>query len=222
VKIDCHIHTYRSGDCRVPVTRMLEAARDAGIDVVCITDHGTIDGALEATEVARRDAKTATGWPAVVVGQECRTWAGEIIGLFLSSRIPGNLQPEEVVSEIKAQGGIVYIPHPFCPHHNGLRRQVLEDLVERGLVDVIEVHNAKAEAKANDAAGDFAKDHSLVGAAASDAHYPEFVGRAFVEVDSGDVDRIAAKPKEFLAAISMGRLRRGTYTYAEAEWPKRV
>lgn len=229
MRIDCHVHTYRSGDCRVPVARMLDAASEAGIDVVCITDHGTIDGALEAAELVASQPELEASkpgavrpYPAVIAGQECRTWAGEIIGLFLQTRIPGNLQPRDVVAEIESQGGLVYVPHPFCPDHNGLRGDVLEDLVDEGLVDIIEVHNAKVAAASNRRAEAFAADHSLVGVAASDAHYPEFVGRAYVEVASSEVSRISQDPGAFLEALACGRLHRGVYDYAEADWPKRV
>ncbi len=222
VRIDCHVHTDRSGDCRTPPALMLKAGFASGMDVLCITDHGTIEGALQAARIAVSNVGEAPRYPRVVVGQECRTWAGEIIGLFLSERIPGNLQPEEVVARIKAQGGLVYVPHPFCPQHNGLRRELLEEFVARGLIDLLEVHNAKAGAEANSKAEEFARAHSLLATAASDAHYPEFVGRAYVEVPSAEVSDVTADPQSFLDALARGRLVRGTYTYAEARWLKRV
>lgn len=114
------------------------------------------------------------------------------------------------------------MPHPFCPDHNGVRRDVLEELVSDGAVDIVEVHNAKAQADANEKAAAFAVAHGLAQAAASDAHYPEFVGRAFVEVEGVSVEEITSDPRRFLEALSRGRLHRGTYTYADARWQKRV
>ncbi|MER3454204.1 MAG: hypothetical protein C4318_03485 [Acidimicrobiia bacterium] len=223
MRIDSHVHTYRSGDSRSPLSLVLRAAHKAGIDVLCITDHGTIDGALEAIEKA---SETSTPWKGgIVIGQECRTWAGEIIGLFLYERIPGNLHPHEVVARIREQAGLVYIPHPFCRQHNGLQMEVLEELVAEGMVDIVEVHNAKAQPCANERALSFAVNHGLIGVAASDAHYPEFVGRAFVETETFEgitPERIASDPTQFLRALSTGHLYKGTYSYAEAKWPKRV
>lgn len=219
-RIDCHVHTEKSGDSRTPVIEALRAATAKGVNVVCITDHGRIDGAIEALEHARTHGIDVE----VVVGQECRTWAGELIGLFLTERIPGNSQPEEVVDHVKSQGGLVYIPHPFCPHHAGLRRNVLEALVERGLVDIIEVHNAKADPAANAEAERFARLLGLLGVAASDAHYPEFIGTACVEVVSYAAEGHQSptqSPQHFLSALRSGRLVRGTYSYADATWQTR-
>ncbi len=197
--------------------------------MVCITDHGTIEGALEASAAAGEARRRGSErFPAVVVGQECRTWAGEIIGLFLSERIPGNLQPEEVLDRIEAQGGVVYVPHPFCKAHNGLRREILEDFVAEGRVAILEVHNAKADPSSNREAARYARRHGIVGAAASDAHYAEFVGRAYVETDDevlgveDPVAAVATDPAVFLDALGRGRLHCGTYSYLEASWPRRV
>lgn len=219
-RIDCHVHTEKSGDSRTPVIEVLQAAAARGVNVICITDHGRIDGAFEALEHARSCGIDVE----VVVGQECRTWAGELIGLFLTERIPGNSQPEEVVDRVKSQGGLVYVPHPFCPRHAGLRRNVLEALVEQGLVDIIEVHNAKADPTANAEAERYARTRGLVGVAASDAHYPEFIGTACVEVVSDatkDDESPARSPQRFLDALRSGRLIRGSYSYADASWRTR-
>jgi predicted metal-dependent phosphoesterase TrpH len=221
MRIDCHVHTEKSGDSRTPILKVLEAAAASEIDVVCITDHGRIDGAVEARALA-----ASLGLPvAVVVGQECRTWAGEIIGLFLTERIPGNSKPEEVVERVRSQGGLVYIPHPFCPRHARLARPVLDSLVASGQVDLLEVHNAKAEADANEEARIYAAEAGLVGAAGSDAHYPEFVGAAFVSAEVGSgigPAEIADDPQLFLEALRGGSIHRGTYSYSQARWIRRV
>lgn len=203
-RVDCHIHTFRSGDSRLRLAELEDTAVAAGLAAVCITDHGTTAGALEAAESFERVR--------VVVGQECRTWAGEIIGLFLSERIPGNLKPAEVVERIKSQGGLVYLPHPFCPSHAGLRQPVVEELIDD--IDIVEVHNAKASTDAaNEEAARFAAAHGKAAAAGSDAHYREFVGRAYVELPPFD------GAVEFLAALRDGRIEPGRYTLAEASWP---
>lgn len=207
-KVDCHVHSYRSGDARTPLDRIEEAAAAAGLDYVCITDHGTIAGALEARELF-----TATR---VVVGQECRTWAGEIIGLFLEERIPGNLQPEAVVEKIREQGGLVYLPHPCCALHNGLRDDFIERLIDE--VDIVEVHNGKATVAGNRSATELAASAAKAPGAGSDAHYAEFVGKAFVQMPHFD------DAASFLKALesSTSKIERGTYSYAEASWTRRV
>ena len=78
----------------------------------------------------------------VVVGEEIRTPDGDVIGLFLTERIPYVLPLAEVIGRIKAQGGLVYVPHPFDLARSSLGR-VLPGLCAEGAVDIIEVFNAK-------------------------------------------------------------------------------
>ncbi|RIK07199.1 MAG: histidinol-phosphatase [Acidobacteria bacterium] len=201
VRVDCHIHSYRSGDSRTPLDQIETAAIDAGLGAICLTDHGTIEGALEA--------QSTYSSLQVIVGQECRTWAGEIIGLFLTERIPGNLQPEAVVEAIRDQGGLVYLPHPFCAMHNGLRDNFIERLLSE--IDIVEVHNSKASALGNQQALEFAASADKALAAGSDAHYAQFVGNSYVEIpDFSDA-------KGFLSSLHSpdARIERGGYTYGD-------
>src|SRR5687768_9200890 len=116
-----HMHTMWSGDATTTPDELAEAVAASQIDVLCITDHGTINGAVELSD--RLGCR-------VVVGQELRTWAGEIIGLFLTDRVPYGLKPDEAVAFIAGQGGLVYIPHPFDPMRSALRQDVLGALAE--------------------------------------------------------------------------------------------
>lgn len=207
VRVDCHVHSYRSGDSRTSLEQIECAAVEAGLDYVCITDHGTIEGAEEARE--------SFSQLEVIVGQECRTWAGEIIGLFLSKRIPGNLQPEAVIEAIKAQQGLVYLPHPCCPMHNGLRGDFIDRLMP--FVDIIEVHNGKVGKSGNREARELAMLSGKAQGAGSDAHYAEFIGKVYVEipefVDAGS----------FLEALQFrgASIKRGSYSHTDATWPIR-
>src|SRR5207245_9020051 len=96
-----------------------DAVRQSGGEVICITDHGTVNGALAVA--GRLPCR-------VIVGQELRRWAGELIGLFLTERLPYGIKPEEAVARIHDQGGLVYVPHPFDPLRHCLREDVLERL----------------------------------------------------------------------------------------------
>lgn len=205
VRVDCHVHSYRSGDSRTSLDQIETAAVEAGLDFVCITDHGTIEGADEARE--------SFSQLEVIVGQECRTWAGEIIGLFLTERIPGNLQPEAVIEAIRGQGGLVYLPHPCCPMHNGLRDDFIERLLPE--IDIVEIHNGKVGEAGNRRARELAVASSKAQGAGSDAHYAEFVGKAYVEVPAFD------DPAGFLRALRSpdAGITRGTYSHSDATWP---
>jgi predicted metal-dependent phosphoesterase TrpH len=104
VRVDCHSHTMWSGDCTTTPQELVTAVEEAGIEVLCITDHNVIAGAQRlAGELPCR----------VVVGEEVRVGRGELIGLFLSERVPMGLGPLDAARRIRDQGGLVYVPHPF-------------------------------------------------------------------------------------------------------------
>lgn len=207
VRVDLHSHTMYSGDSTTTPDELREAVAASGIDVLCITDHNATRGAVElAGELGCR----------VVIGEEVKTHAGEIIGLFLTERVPGGLQPVEVCEHIRGQGGIVYIPHPFDPMRNCLKEPVLVDLVARGLVDAIEGRNGKTSLEHLNRRGvDFGRDHGLAVGAGSDAHVAEALGAAYVEMPDFD------GPQDFLEALRRGRLV-GHHFDAPRRWRPRI
>ncbi len=134
VRVDLHSHTMWSGDSTTTPDELVGAVEASGIDVLCITDHHAIAGAVELRSILPCR---------VVVGEELRTAAGEIIGLFLSERIPNGLGHVETAQAIRDQGAIVYVPHPFDPMRRNLAEPALYELAEAGLLDAVEVINAK-------------------------------------------------------------------------------
>src|ERR1700744_2404096 len=134
VRVDCHLHTVASGDSVLNVEELAERARQAGLDAVFITDHNVTHAATAAVE---RDLGLR-----VIVGEEVRTPDGDVIGLFLTERVPYVLPLAEVIGLIRGQGGLVYVPHPFDPVRSSLGR-VLPGLCAAGAADIIEVFNAK-------------------------------------------------------------------------------
>ena len=190
VRVDLHSHTMWSGDSTTTPEELDEAVRECGIDVLCITDHNAVRGAQElADQLPCR----------VVVGEELRTHAGEIIGLFLDERVPFGVPPQEAAQRIREQGGVVYVPHPFDPMRRNLATDALVALTEAGLVDAVEVLNAKTSlSHLNEQAAAFADTYELAAGAGSDAHVPAALGAAYVEMPDFD------GPVEFLAALREG------------------
>jgi len=176
VRVDCHLHTMWSGDSTTTPEELAAAVNDSAIDVLCITDHGTIKGALRLS--GELDCR-------VVIGQEQRTPDGEVIGLFISERIPsGCRSAREAAGHIRAQGGLVYVPHPYDPLRHRLHSDVLEQLAADGLLDVIETRNAKTSLEhLNAQAADTAARLGLAAGAGSDAHVPDALGAAYVEME---------------------------------------
>jgi predicted metal-dependent phosphoesterase TrpH len=181
-----------SGDSTTTEEELADVIVASGIDVLCITDHNAIKGAVELS--GRLPCR-------VVVGEELRTHAGELIGLFLTEHVPFGVAPDEAARRIREQGGLVYVPHPFDPMRRNLAPEALESLTAAGLVDALEVFNAKTSlAHLNERAAAFAAEHGLPAGAGSDAHVPEALGAAYVEMPD------FKGPEDFLAQLPRGRV----------------
>ena len=185
-----HTHSEYSPDSRTPLAAQAAALKAAGIDVVCATDHNTIEGALRLREIA--------DGVRVIVGEEISSRDGEIIGLFLEKPVPRDKSAEETIELIHAQGGLVSVPHPFSRNRlYHIRRSALERVYS--LIDCIEVFNAReAFAADNRRAEAFAKERKIPGAVGSDAHRTSEIGRAWLEMDE------FADRDGFLAALPSG------------------
>ena len=191
VRVDMHSHTMWSGDSTTTPDELEQVIVDGGLDVLCITDHNTIAGAAELAEQLPCR---------VIVGEELRTSSGEIIGLFLDTRVPMGVSHVEAAERIRDQGGLVYIPHPFDPMRRNLSEPALYELAERGLIDAVEVINAKTSLETlNRRARQFAAEFDLAQGAGSDAHVPLAIGAAYVEMpDFHDAP-------SFLSSLRAGR-----------------
>jgi len=207
VRVDCHLHTMWSGDSTTTPEELAAAVATTGIDVLCITDHNEIRGAVDL----RHDLGCR-----VVVGEEVKTHAGELIGLFLTERVPAGLPAAEAAAAIRAQGGLVYVPHPFDPMRRNLAGPALIELADAGLLDAIEAFNAKTSSPSlNRQAEAFATEHGLAAGAGSDAHVPAALGAAYVEMPDFE------GPGDFLAALRNGRLV-GHYSDPARPWRARI
>jgi hypothetical protein len=174
IKVDLHVHTCYSEDAFTSLEDVVTAAMRRGLGAVAITDHNAIRGALELSR--------STPFP-IIVGEEVFTSEGEISGLFLHELIPPGLTPAETVARIKAQGGVVYIPHPFdALRDSTLHESALLEIVDQ--VEALEVLNARVLQSAYNArARSFAQSHGLACGAGSDAHTPFEIGQAYVEME---------------------------------------
>ncbi|HEX6455595.1 MAG TPA: PHP domain-containing protein, partial [Solirubrobacterales bacterium] len=137
IEVDLHMHTDHSGDCATPVDVLIQTARDRGLGAIAITDHNEVSGALEARKLAEE-----LGDIKVIVAEEVKTAEqGEVIGLFLEEKIPKGLTMAETIAEIRRQGGLVYVPHPFDRFHSVPDYEHLLDIVEE--IDLLEVFNPR-------------------------------------------------------------------------------
>jgi predicted metal-dependent phosphoesterase TrpH len=189
VLADLHLHTSWSHDCSIDVDELLDHAEAQGLGAIAVTDHNVFGGALEAVERARGRSLV------VIPGEEVKTAdQGEVIGLFLREEIPRGMSFGETIAAIRAQGGLVYVPHPFdrlhaIPAPETLHRHLAE-------IDVLEVYNARLLFEAyNEEALRFARKYNLTPGAGSDAHVLAGVGTGAVRM------RRFSGPEEFLVSL---------------------
>src|SRR5512136_1067329 len=165
LKADLHMHTKYSFDCTTTPQAILRRCQKIGINCVAVADHGTIEGAQRVKEIAPFR---------VIVAEEILTPLGEIMGMFLTESIPSNISVDEAFRRIKAQNGLVCLPHPF-DSMRGINDRGFREIAELlPQVDVIEVFNSRAMrlARSNAKALAFAKAHGMLQTAGSDAHTP--------------------------------------------------
>jgi predicted metal-dependent phosphoesterase TrpH len=186
---DLHMHTSWSHDCSIGVEELIDHAEATGLGAIAVTDHNVLGGALEAVD------RAAGRGLVVIPGEEVKTAGqGEVIGLFLKEEIPRGLPFAETVAAIRAQGGLVYVPHPFdrmhaIPDPATLHRHLAE-------IDVLEVYNARLLFEAyNDEALRFARKYNLTAGAGSDAHVLQGIGTGAVRMRRFD------GPEEFLLSL---------------------
>ncbi len=191
LKADLHIHTQYSMDCDTPLEKIIKRCVDLGINCIAIADHGTVEGGLKMQKVAP--------FP-VIVAEEILTSHGEIMGMFLKEGIPSGLSVEQAISRIKAQDGLVCIPHPFDTlSRHGLGSKVLEEFSTQ--IYVIEVFNSRYPiVQSSVKARAFADKYGLARSAGSDAHTIGEIGKAYVEMPEFN------GKDEFLRALARGKI----------------
>jgi predicted metal-dependent phosphoesterase TrpH len=194
IDVDLHMHTDHSGDCATPVELLLATAQTQGLGAIAVTDHNEISGALEARAQAERSGPHPP--VKVIVGEEVKTAEqGEVIGLFIEEKIPRGLSLEETVAEIKRQGGLVYVPHPFDRMHSVPDYEHLRTILDD--VDAIEVFNPRVAIGAfNEEAVRFAAKYRVVAGAGSDSHVAQGLGSVRIRM------RDFEGPVEFMQSLS--------------------
>jgi hypothetical protein len=168
-KVDLHTHSEASPDGAITAEQYAEILASETLDYIAITDHDRIDFAL-GIQQALGDK--------IIVGQEITTTEGEIIGLYLKKPVNPHTTAKVAAEAIRAQGGIVYVPHPFETTRKGIQLETLNNIAH--LVDIVEVQNGRALTKRHSIqAATWAKIHGKTGAASSDAHGAKGLGHTY-------------------------------------------
>jgi hypothetical protein len=190
---DLHCHSSASFDCLSRPEEVVRAAAARGLTHLAITDHDRIDGALAGRQAAPPELH-------VIVGEEIRTSDGDLIALFLDEAVPSGLTARQTIARVRAQGGLVGIPHPFDRFRGSLLREsALLGIVDE--VDWIETYNARLVGGGNDRAAELARERGIPGVAVSDAHSIMEVAVAYTSLE-GD----PSSPEGLRAALATAQL----------------
>lgn len=193
---DLHMHTSWSHDCAVDPADLIMYAEANGLGAIAVTDHNAFGGARETVELAREHDLI------VIPGEEIKTdGQGEVIGLFLQEEIPRGMPFADTVAAIRAQGGLIYLPHPFDRLHSIPDPATLQRHLHD--IDVFEVYNARLLFEAyNEEALRFAGKYNLTPGAGSDAHVLQGVGTGALRMRAFD------GPEEFLLSLRSAQVLR--------------
>ncbi len=177
MKYDLHVHTSYSIDGSLSPENVVRIAKARGLRGIAITDHNTIQGGVEAK-------KYETDGFDVIVGCEVKTDRGDLIGLFLTDEVRSR-DLRGASSEIRAQGGLVVIPHPFDRFRSSAMNPTDE---EASMADALEVFNSRCLLdRCNRKALKVARRVGIGITAGSDAHFEREIGTAGIIIESGDI-----------------------------------
>ena len=188
MRVDLHLHSNYSHDGQSSLEELIARCKECGLDRIALTDHNTIEGALALATMAPE---------LTIVGEEAKTREGEVIGLFITRRLPPYMRPEEVMDLIHEMGGLTYLPHPLDRNRSHFRPERIVELANR--IDIIETYNPWCEAAANQAANRLASDLDKVTATGSDSHSALELGRSWMEMERYE------GPADFLQKLRYAR-----------------
>lgn len=181
---DLHIHTIYSYDGTATVSSVLRRAKENNLDVVAITDHDEIAGALEAVKLASHFGVD------VIPASEITTADGDLLALFVAEKIPAQLSLIETVLRVRELGGVCIAPHPMA---GGMGMKslsayaILKALLNPQVVETligIETYNGTAiDRMSNHYAKIFANGLNIAQTGSSDAHVIDTIGFGATEFE---------------------------------------
>ncbi|UBV43952.1 PHP domain-containing protein [Deinococcus taeanensis] len=216
MRMDLHVHTEVSHDCRTPLRDIPGWMLRTNTRVIAVTDHDEFRGG-PALQALVRDMGLEDRL-SVIAGEEITTSEGELIGLFLQERIAPKLTPEETVREIRAQGGLVLLQHGFDPlKRYRLRPAATERIAEQ--VDLVETFNSRLSRHHwNRAAQAWAQARQLPMCAGSDAHTLRDIGEAWVETPFRTIHTPPQLIESLREGVVAGRWTHPVYALGQKQW----
>ncbi|MEI6288828.1 MAG: PHP domain-containing protein [Chloroflexota bacterium] len=186
---DIHMHTIYSYDGTAAVSAVLERAVKVGLDIIAITDHDVIRGALEAEQMSSNFGIQ------VIPGIEITTSDGDLLALSVRKMIPAGLTLIETIKRVGDEGGFCVAPHPAAGGM-GMKSlsaynifQALDDVEAARILIGIETYNATTlDREANKAAAKWVKRIGIAQTGSSDAHVLGAIGLGATEFPGKSID----------------------------------
>ncbi len=169
-EFDLHVHSFYSFDSPTRPEDAVKQAARLGLRGLSVNDHDSLRGGLEAARFAKKNKLELV----VAPGEEVKTTAGDVLGLFLNEEIRKIRARDafEAIDLIHAQGGLAVLPHPYRAHNPAL----IEETARR--VDVIETANSRTYFNGNARARALARRLRKPECGGSDAHLLSEIGLA--------------------------------------------
>jgi len=178
MRVDLHIHTRPKSPCSaIDPSALLQEARRAGLDGICLTEHQNPWSPGEVEELMK------AGGIRVFQGNEITTNQGDILVFGYDREVKGVVPIQDLRKEVEPVGGLMIAAHPFRGFLLFGISQLqldLEQACKRSVfqhVDGLEIHNCKVTDPENDMARRVAERLGLLGVAGSDAHRLDEVGK---------------------------------------------
>jgi predicted metal-dependent phosphoesterase TrpH len=123
-RADLHIHTtYSDGSGSIEEV-LIYVQKHTQLDVIAITDHDQIEGALRARDLWAKGEYRFD----FVIGEEITTTEGHLLGLFIETPIQPGLNMERSIDLVHEQGGLAIVAHPL---HRFFRHSCQKDVMDR-------------------------------------------------------------------------------------------
>ena len=187
--IDLHTHTYpRSDDSFMTPDELVEAAKGAGLDGVCITEHDHFWDPFDIVELSKRHNFL------VLPGCEINTDGGHLLVYGLNQYVFGMHKPDTLWSHVERAGGVIVAAHPYRRRYLRERGHVPDyssSMVEKARTDrffsycdSIEAFNGRADEGENAFSVELAQRLGLGMVGASDSHRVTQLGGVATEFSS--------------------------------------
>jgi hypothetical protein len=190
---DLHLHTIFSYDGTASVQAVLGRAKAIGLDVIAITDHDEIRGALLAEQLAPKYGIQ------VIPGVEIKTKEGDLLALGIRRLVPAGSSLIDTLLKVGDQGGVCIVPHLMAGgigmkslSYTAARRATRHKDASRVLAGV-ETYNATALDRSSGLFADlFASRSGLARIGNSDAHFLDAIGLGMTEFPGKSIEDLFA------------------------------